>query len=93
MQEFDDRFHVCHFMREEFHHCLVPSHLAEPIDNLEEVRHIFGHRVVSGLRRPPNVMLEVSHYGRHKLVKDGVQHPGLLLIFLDLQQLDASFLQ
>ena len=85
MQELDDRFHVCHLMREEFHHGLVSSHLAEPIDYLEEMRHIFGHRVVRGLRRSPDVMLKVAHDGRHKLVKNGVQHPGLLLIFLNLQ--------
>ena len=75
MQELDDRFHVCHLMGEEFHHALIPSHLAEPVDYLEEARHIFGHCVFRGLRRPPDVMLEVAHDWGNKLVKDGVQHP------------------
>ena len=93
MQELDYRFHVCHLMREEFHHCLVPSHLAEPVDYLEEVRNIFGDCVVRGLRRFSDVMLEVAHDWGHKLVKDSVQNPRLLLIFLDLKNLKVSFLQ
>ena len=80
-------------MREEFHHCLVPSHLAEPVDYLEEVRNIFGDCVDCGLRRFSDVMLEVPHDWGNKLVKDGVQNPRLLLIFLNLQNYEANFLQ
>jgi len=93
MQKLDDRFHICHLMREEFHNGLVPSYLAEPVYYLEEVRHIFRHCIVRGLRRFSDVMLKVPHDWGNKLVKDGVQHPRLLLIFLDLQLLKALFLQ
>ena len=72
MQELDNRFHICHLMREEFHYGLVSSHLAKPVDYLEEVRNIFGHGVARRLCRPPDVMLEVSHDWGNKLVKDGV---------------------
>ena len=85
VKEFNDGFHVSHFMREELDDSLVASYFAHPIDDLKQVRDILWYIV--GV--PPSlgfldVDLEVSHYRGNDSIHYGIQDSRLLLILLHL---------